>query len=517
MSATLPQPFSDCCPNPCDATSNVGPPGPTGPAGAACVPCADGIDAFTLTTGSGFTQPAVSSNVTVDVGNSDWMGVGQKIFVQTGGYYDVVSKPSSLQVILTNLGYTGNAAPAAGIASGVKVSPGGVKGTNGTNGSDASFPTFNTGDLIVDTGANNPLADPARLAVGTNGQVLAADSAQALDVKWTTVLPNAATDNGIPRFDGATGVPVPLQTSNLLITDAGAIQSTPSGGNARGAGAVDLQTTRTAATQVASGADAAISGGKNNTASGSGSTVAGGITNIASGTDSSISGGANNTASQLAAATCGGINNTASADKATVAGGSANVASGENSAIIGGASNIASAENSAITGGSSNTASAEASTVLGGLYGVASHYGQNAHASGRFSVAGDAQTSVLVARIQTTDATPAEMFLDGSGVRLTLADDTTWCFSILLVARRTDVNGEGAGYKLEGVIDRNVGVATTALVGTVTTTVLAEDSAAWDAAVTADTANGSLLITVTGEAAKTINWTARIELAEVTG
>lgn len=36
------------------------------------------------------------------------------------------------------------------------------------------------GDLIVATGANNP----ARLAVGTNGQVLTADSSQASGVKW---------------------------------------------------------------------------------------------------------------------------------------------------------------------------------------------------------------------------------------------------------------------------------------------------------------------------------------------
>lgn len=73
------------------------------------------------------------------------------------------------------------------------------------------------------------------------------------------------------------------------------------GGNARGANAVDLQTTRSAATQVASGAQATIVGGINNTASGQNS-VAGGATNQAIGAQSVAFGNSNiaNTTSSVA-------------------------------------------------------------------------------------------------------------------------------------------------------------------------------------------------------------------------
>jgi hypothetical protein len=69
--------------------------------------------------------------------------------------------------------------------------------------------------------------------------------------------------------------------------------SSAPGGNARGTNAVDLQTSRTAATQVASGAGSAVQGGTANTASGIGATVAGGSTNTADGSYSWVPGGIN--------------------------------------------------------------------------------------------------------------------------------------------------------------------------------------------------------------------------------
>ena len=85
----------------------------------------------------------------------------------------------------------------------------------------------------------------------------------------------------------------------------------------------------------------------------------------------------------------------------------------------------------------------------------------------------------------------------------------------MVVARRVDADNESAAYEFVGCIDNNAG--TTALVGSVTTTVVAEDTVGWDCAVTADNTNDALIITVTGEANKTIRWGARIELTEVTG
>ena len=100
---------------------------------------------------------------------------------------------------------------------------------------------------------------------------------------------------------------------------------------------------------------------------------------------------------------------------------------------------------------------------------------------------------------------------------MVLPNDSSWAFKILVVARRTDANDESAMYHFLGGIDRNASAATTATVGNVSKTVIAEDTAQWDCDVDADTTNGSLRIQVTGQAAKTIRWVARIELVEVTG
>ncbi len=143
--------------------------------------------------------------------------------------------------------------------------------------------------------------------------------------------------------------------------------------------------------------------------------------------------------------------------------------------------------------------------------------GSSSFASGNFSALADAQTVVGILRRSTTNATPAELFLDGSSTRMVLPNDTTWTFDCTVVARRTDADGESAGYKLVGVIDRQTNAASTALVGTVTTTVIAEDNAAWDVTATADTTNGALVITVTNEAGKTVRSVSRCETTEVTG
>lgn len=179
---------------------------------------------------------------------------------------------------------------------------------------------------------------------------------------------------------------------------------------------------------------------------------------------------------------------------------------------------VASGQESIVLGGATNTASARYSSALGNQA-KSNIYGGFAHAIGMFSVQGDAQTRVFVLRTQTTNATATEMFLDGTGgsQRLVLPNDTTWFFRIAIVARRTDADNESAVYELIGGIDRNTTAGSTALVGTRTRTVYAEDNTAWQVDSVADTTNGSLQINVTGQASKTVNWVARVELTEVTG
>ena len=65
---------------------------------------------------------------------------------------------------------------------------------------------------------------------------------------------------------------------------------------------------------------------------------------------------------------------------------------------------------------------------------------------------------------------------------------------------------------------RGAGVGTTVLIGTPQLNRVAASSGAtaWSIALTADTTNGCLAVTVTGVAATTIRWVAKIETTEVT-
>jgi len=183
---------------------------------------------------------------------------------------------------------------------------------------------------------------------------------------------------------------------------------------------------------------------------------------------------------------------------------------GNAATIAGGRANKTTADYSGVTHGRDNTASAFYARA-GGFEAVGRHQSGDTIADGKFAVAGDAQSSVVMRKVQTTDAALTSM---GT---IALPDDSTFMFTAYIVARRSDADNESAGYKIEGVIDRNTGVATTALVGTIIKTVIAEDTAAWDVTAVANVSSGGLTIQVTGEAAKTIRWVARVQLVEVSG
>ncbi len=78
-------------------------------------------------TGSGiladFTQPAVAGTVTLNVGDSSLFDVAQTVFVSGGGVYTVVSITDSTNLVVRNLGYQGNAAPATVVLSPVALEP----------------------------------------------------------------------------------------------------------------------------------------------------------------------------------------------------------------------------------------------------------------------------------------------------------------------------------------------------------------------------------------------------------
>jgi hypothetical protein len=156
-------------------------------------------------------------------------------------------------------------------------------------------------------------------------------------------------------------------------------------GNTRGDYAVDLQLSRTLATQVAGGTNSALIGGMSNTASGSHSAVIGGSGNVAFLNSTSI-GGYSNIAGGSQSSVIGGRFNTASGNNSSVIGGMINRISyrSDNSVILGGYNNTifdngdiwgAGQDNCAIIGGSLNQINplfpVKGATVIGGRFGKA--------------------------------------------------------------------------------------------------------------------------------------------------
>jgi hypothetical protein len=255
---------------------------------------------------------------------------------------------------------------------------------------------------------------------------------------------------------------------------------TATGGNKRGAGAVDLQMVRSSAARVASGQEASISGGANN---------------IASNFQATVGGGGNNTASQAYATVCGGINNTASQQKATVAGGSSNVASGDSSTVLGGEGNTASAQFSLVSGNEA----------------AGSIFGQYAHATGRFSAKGDAQCSRFIARNSTTSTTPVELFLNGTSLRLTIPSNKGIAGKMMVQAKQAS-SANQCYYEVDFVAVNNAGTSSLAFSNV---TAHHESNAGADFAVTVDDALDAIIMTWTAPDSNTWRCVAVIEAVEV--
>lgn len=289
-----------------------------------------------------------------------------------------------------------------------------------------------------------------------------------------------------------------------------------------------------------------IGGGAFNGVNSTQSCIVGGANNKIDVALSTIGGGSNNIIAQgsfgavLTAGTiAGGLNNETRQSGASFIGGGNGNKIGQASlandwgsyCVIGGGLNnlvgtTAYSWGASVLSGWNNEAQNEFATVVGGRYNQAlkqytTAIGKEAkaningaftQASAMFSAIGDAQSSVLVIKAQTTTTTATA--LTSMGAVLAVPSDTAWAFRCLIAARATasDLNG---AYQVTGLVKNNGG--TVALVGTPTVTTLAEDAgaAAWD--VTVAVSGTNLEIRGTGAASTTINWVGRLELSEVTG
>ncbi len=277
-----------------------------------------------------------------------------------------------------------------------------AQSTDGTfPAAGTNYTAFKAGTQTADVTYTLPTAAPA-----SNGQVLSSTTTGTMS--WVTAGggdvtgPASSVDNALARYDGTTGKII--QNSGLILDDystatqanvtlradsgsvanismvlspkgTGALLANKpngavTGGNARGINAVDLQTSRTASTQVASGDYTVILGGSDNTATGTASSILGGYDNTASGSFSVISGGFSNSNTTISSYSVigGGLHNSVSDGGSTVGGGVDNSALAQGSAIAGGGRNYTNQNYGSISGGFEDTinTSATYATISGG-------------------------------------------------------------------------------------------------------------------------------------------------------
>jgi hypothetical protein len=105
----------------------------------------------------------------------------------------------------------------------------------------------------------------------------------------------------------------------------------------------------------------------------------------------------------------------------------------------------------------------------------------------------------------------------GTTNQVILPNNSAYFFRGEVVAGVTG-GGNTRGWVIEGVIKRGANAASTTLVGTPTVTSSFADAGAstWVIAVTADTTNGGLAVTFTGQAGTTIRVVAQIRTTEMT-
>lgn len=379
--------------------------------------------------------------------------------------------------------------------------------------------SYTTGDMIYASGSTSL----TKLAAVAANNVLRSNGVGAAPSWGKVILTTDVTGGGFNNSGVNTTTPVVYVEAvdaatnvdfAILPKGSGAIISaipdgTTPGGNKRGTYAIDLQFGRLAATQVASGGYSAIIGGQLQTAATARSFIGGGGNSTISGstgTDSVIAGGFSNY-----------IND------------------GQSSAIIAGSSNVITINGvlkpnySVIIGGANNEVNSQYASIVGGRYATTRGViGAEARSNGRFSVTGDAQRSSHVLRAQSVGpVSPTTLILNALGTgtasatsQVALPDNSAFSYEITIIVKTTAGPNDGAAFKIEGLIVRGSGAASTALIGTPIYTTLGNSFGGsivpgTDFYVQADTTNGCLQVIAKGFALTTTNWVAHVRTVEV--
>jgi len=274
--------------------------------------------------------------------------------------------PSNVSWSTNTLSYAGSITNATWNGSNIALNKGGTNASltasaGAVTYSGASALALNTpgtsGQPLVSGGTGAPTFTSALTGLTIDNTVIGATTASTgkfttLEVTGTSTLGDASTtyiqvvgDASYPAIKaaGGTNTPLVLQPLGTGALQAQQTDSTATGGNARGANAVDWQTSRGSATQVSSGQQSIVVGGYGNTTSQPYGVTVGGYSNNNVGYAGSI---------------LGGVNNQNQAYYNTVVGGQLNYVNGLYSFIGGGYSNGSATQigyYNFIGGGQSNT------------------------------------------------------------------------------------------------------------------------------------------------------------------
>jgi hypothetical protein len=332
----------------------------------------------------------------------------------------------------------------------------------------------------------------------------------------TTAAPNATVPvNSLTPVAGTTNADFAIVPKGTGAIIAAIPDNTTTGGNKRGANAVDLQMTRAVASQVASGNYSFVVG-RQSTASGTygvalgdrGAATAEGAFGVQEGTASGIKSFAFGTRTTASG-------NRAIAMSSDVYGDC--IASGENS-FSSGSGNTASATNSVAIGGNTNTASGVNSYARGVRSSTLSITGRDSYGYGiGNNVWGETQKSTFILGIRTTGNTATTLTVGGGAAGTTnqviLSNQSAYRFKGTIIGKQSGSTNVAA-WDVDGIIVRGANSAATTLsLGNVT---LVQNTPAWGTpTLAADTTNGGLRVQVTGATATNIQWTAVIETTEV--
>ena len=437
-------------------------------------------------------------------------------------------------------------------------------------------------DIITATGSSFANGQPVRFTALTGGSGLnTTTNYYVINVSGATFQVSTSVGGGASLFTTditvgtlvnghsvSTNVTLSENTtatnSDLVLTPKGTgafilgpkPDGTATGGNARGANAVDFQTTtRGNANQVASGTSSFIGGGSTNRASATRSIVLGGTGNssiyddcaVLSGNGNSCSGGGpglniicggsgNSVASNTNANTnfigagssnginfgsecgivCGNSNAMNSgSSRSFIGSGVSNSISTTSSAIASGTNNSTSGQYSFIGGGgipnAGNQITANNSSILGGASALGDRFGMQSHASGRFAATGDAQRARFVLRCKTTTNTAVEMALDGSTTYLGIPSGKVIACTINISGVKSD--GSAVAHYVRQYAVKNVGGTSSEVYAPVT---IGTDNAAGTViALSANNGDDTLRIAVTGIASETWRWVASVDAVEI--